>query len=278
MGDREHDENGVPKEGHDDYVSPWSDASGYQDENNDGTMGPGGKLYKKDKKSPPGPRVGDDKHGPMSNLNGKGTFGRGGLKPGKKGRAFVRNPEKSPEILQKRQKATQLRYAGFTYEKIGEVLGVDRSDAYRLVMAAIEDIRDTTRETASELRAIAHGRIEYMVNRLWMIAVPTKPIMNPVTQKEELPPPDMHAIGQISRLMDQDARMMGYNAPEKHTVDTSHLNSQVSIIVEMITRAIPDESRERVFTAVDEAMKVIENREKSAGGGYQLGPGVVIDV
>lgn len=259
------------------YVSPWADDPGFGDENQDGTKGPGGKLYKKNKKNPPGPRVDDnDKHGPMSNLNGKGTFGKGGLKPGKKGKAFVRHPENSPELVQKRQKATQLRYAGFTYDKIGEVLGCDRADAYRYVMDAIADIRDTTREAASELRAIAHGRIEHMVNRLWMIAVPTKPVYNPVTQKEELPPPDMHAIGQISRLMDQDARMMGYNAPEKHTIDTGHLNAQVSIIVEMITRAIPDESRERVFKAVDEAMKVIENREKSTVP--DLGPGVVIDV
>jgi len=277
MGEFDYDDRGIPCEGHDKYVSPYANEKGFQDEDFDGTMGPGGKLYKKDKKNPPGPKVDDrGKHGPMSNLNGKGTFSRHGLRPGKKGRAFVRDPDNSPELVQKRQKATQLRYAGFTYDKIGEVLGMDRSDAYRLVIDAIADIRDTTRETASELRAIAHGRIEHMVNRLWMIAVPTKPVYNPVTQKEELPPPDMHAIGQISRLMDQDARMMGYNAPEKHTVDTSHLNSQVSIIVEMITRAIPDESRERVFNAVDEAMKVIENRAKSTT--HELGPGVVIDV
>jgi len=212
----------------------------------------------------------------MSNLNGKGHFGKGGLKPGKKGKAFVRDPDNSPELVQKRQKATQLRYAGFTYDKIGEVLGVDRSQAYHYVMDAIADIRDTTRETASELRAIAHGRIEHMLNRMWMIAVPTKPVYNPVTQKDELPPPDMHAIGQIARLMDQDARMMGYNAPEKHTVDTGHLSAQVSIIIEMITHAIPDESRERVFQAVDEAMKVIESREKA--NVHELGAGVVIDV
>lgn len=271
----DHDDIEIPSEGDEDYVSP--DAGEKRAQHNfDGTMGPGGKLFKKDKKNPPGPRVGDDKHGSMSNLNGKARTGKGFMKPGKKGKAFVRSPERSPEIIQKRQKATQLRYAGFTYEKIGEVLKMDRSDAYRLVMDAIADIRDTTRETASELRAIAHGRIEHMLNRMWMVAVPTKPVYNPVTQKEELPPPDMHAIGAISRLMDQDARMMGYNAPEKHTVDTGHLNSQVSIIIEMITHAIPDESRERVFQAVDEAMKVIESREKSEVP--QLGPGVVIDV
>ncbi len=271
----ESDDTAIPKKGDKDYVSP--DAGENRTFENDGTKGPGGKLFKKDKKNPPGPRIGDDKNGSMSSLNGKSTgIGKGSLKPGKKGKAFVRSPERSPEIIQKRQKATQLRYAGFTYDKIGEVLGIDRSDAYRLVMDAIADIRDTTRETASELRAIAHGRIEHMLNRMWMVAVPTKPVYNPVTQKEELPPPDMHAIGAISRLMDQDARMMGYNAPEKHTVDTGHLNSQVSIIIEMITHAIPDESRERVFQAVDEAMKVIESREKAEVP--QLGPGVVIDV
>ncbi len=275
----ESDDTKIPKRGDDDYVHPFGDGQTMSE--NDGTMGPGGKLFKKNKKNPPGPRVGDDKHGSMSNLNGKKQLGgsqggNGNLTPGKKGKAFVRSPERSPEIIAKRQKATQLRYAGFTYDKIGEVLKMDRSDAYRLVMDAIADIRDQTRETASELRAIAHGRIEHMLNRMWMVAVPTKPVYNPVTQKEELPPPDMHAIGAISRLMDQDARMMGYNAPEKHTVDTSHLNSQVSIIIEMITHAIPDESRERVFQAVDEAMKVIESREKAEVP--QLGPGVVIDV
>lgn len=247
-----------------------------EDVENDGTKGPGGKLTKRKKKNPPGPEI-STKHGKMWRLNGrKPPLRKMQIKPGRKGKAFVRSRNNSPEVVAKRQKATQLRYAGFTYDKIGEVLGCEKQMAHELVMGAIQDIRDTTRETASELRAIAHGRLEHMINRLWMIAVPTKPVYNPVTQKEELPAPDLSAVNQISKLMDQDARMMGYNLPEKHTVDIGHLNSQVSIIVEMITRAIPDESREKVFKAVDDAMRVIEDREKQKA--LDLGPGVVIDV
>lgn len=255
----------------------WEDdfSLGDGDAENDGTKGPGGKFRRRSARNRPGPRVGNSKNGPMIPMNGRDLpIPKMRPKPGKKGKAFVRSADKSPEVAQKRGKATQLRYAGFTYDKIAEVLGCSKTEAYRLVMGAIEDIRDTTRETASELRAIAHGRIEHMINRLWMIAVPTKPIYNPVTQKEELPPPDMQAVGQIARLMDQDARMMGYNAPEKHQIDTSHLQAQVAIIVEMITRAIPDDSREPVFAAVEEAMKVIENRERDKA----IGPGSVIDV
>lgn len=157
----------------------------------------------------------------------------------------------------RRAEAVNYRVAGFTYQQIGDRMGVTDSAAHNLVRKSLADTRDVLREQVSEVRDVNFRRFEKLINRMWVKALPAD-------VNADL---DYNAIKIILSAVEKQSRLMGAEAPQKHLVDLGHLNSQVGLVVEMIARVIPDDSVPKVYEAVEQAMKIVDSRERSLTSG-----------
>ena len=110
---------------------------------------------------------------------------------------------------------------------------------------------DVSRESASELRLIAHQRLERVVQRLWLQAMPP-------SADDSL---DLSAIDRIIRCIAADSRIMGYDSTARpRGVDLEHFRKQVGLIVEVIARVIPDDCVPRVHEALEDALETIQRQ------------------
>lgn len=159
----------------------------------------------------------------------------------------------NPEQIARRARAVSLRVAGFSYRQIATEMGIDLHDAHDLVRRELEDTTDVTRHQIREERQIEFTRLEKIINRCWTKAFPAD--LKVAT--------DYDAIRTILRAMERKAKLLGLEAPQKHQVDLAHLNNQVGLVVEMIARVIPDDSVPKVYEVVEEAMRIIDSRERA---------------
>jgi hypothetical protein len=68
---------------------------------------------------------------------------------------------------QRQHQAVELRKGGATYSEIGEALGVNKSRAYSIVMAAMDELGTITREGAAQIKQMELERLNAMHLGLW---------------------------------------------------------------------------------------------------------------
>lgn len=164
----------------------------------------------------------------------------------------------NPVRLERKRRAYGLKLRGFSYRQIGAELGIDVKDAHTLVKEELFDTTDVLREQVREHRQLELDRLESVISRLWVVAFP-------VGEEGKVGEVDHEAVRSLLRAMERKQKLLGLEAPQKHQVDVSHLQSQVGLVVEMIARVIPDDSVPKVYEAVEQAMKIVESRERSLG-------------
>lgn len=164
----------------------------------------------------------------------------------------------NPLRLERKRRAYGLKLRGFSYRQIGAELGIDVKDAHTLVKEELFDTTDVLREQVREHRQLELDRLESVISRLWVAAFP-------VDEDGKAGEVDHEAVRSLLRAMERKQKLLGLEAPQKHQVDVSHLQSQVGLVVEMIARVIPDDSVPKVYEAMEQAMKVIDSRERSLG-------------
>jgi len=187
-----------------------------------------------------------------------------GVGPGDKGKNHT--PDNDPQLAERRDKALQLRAAGFSFSKIGKALNITKQAAWKLVMREIRALRAETAEKAADLRHVAHTRTEAMINRLWLKAMPNDPQA----------PLDLQAMDRMIRLMVFHARLMGYEEPKRLQVDINEMRVQFGVIVDRISKVIPEEAAPRVLKVLDDAIGEME--QKQLGTKSTVDYGDVIDV
>lgn len=108
----------------------------------------------------------------------------------------------SPRIARNAEhqaKALELRRMGKGVREIGELLGLSKSHAHRLLVAGIESAREQVADNADELRAFEIDRLDAMLSSIW-----------PRARRGELP-----AIDRVLSIQTRRARLLGLDAPEK---------------------------------------------------------------
>lgn len=125
--------------------------------------------------------------------------------------------------LDRQRQSLELRRAGLGYEAIGAKLGLSKSQAHRLVVAALAEAREQVAASADDLRAEEVSRLDAMLTGLWPSA------RNGAVS----------SIDRVLKVMERRARLLGLDAPEKReltgkggeplvpaTVDASKLSTQ----------------------------------------------------
>lgn len=120
------------------------------------------------------------------------------------------NPGNRPpldETMRREQQAVALRAAGATYLEVGRALGMDRSNAHKMVLRALA--RDHS-DAVDDLRRTESERLDRMQRAVWVEAT-----------QGNLP-----AVDRVLRIMERRARLFGLDAPQRHVV-TSELDESI---------------------------------------------------
>ena len=157
--------------------------------------------------------------------------------------------EMDPVSVTRRNQAVGLKIRGFSYREVGREMGISGQAAHELVSKELANLTDVTREQIAGERQLELIRLEAMVKKVWPKAFPEDGSI------------DYDGVRSILRCMERKQKLLGLEAPQKHTVDMGHLQGQAALMVELITRVIPDDSVPKVYEAMEQAMILIQKRE-----------------
>ena len=109
------------------------------------------------------------------------------------------NAARAAKGLEHQRQALELRRMGLGYEAIGAQLGLGKSQAHRLVQAALADCREQVTAHADELRSEELSRLDGMLQGLW-----------PRARKGEAA-----AVDRVLKIGERRAKLLGLDAPTR---------------------------------------------------------------
>ncbi len=107
--------------------------------------------------------------------------------------------------LERERESLALRMAGYTYEQIGDKLGITRQGAYAAVVRALKKLREKVLEDAEQLRSLELRRLDSLFLSMYQ-------------QAEE---GDQGAVDRCLRIMERRSRLMGLDIIQKETEETA---------------------------------------------------------
>ena len=100
---------------------------------------------------------------------------------------------------ERREQALQRRIGGWTFQRIGDELGITRQSAHNLVITALKDLNEKVMESAAELQRLELERLDTMNNAIWGAVLSG----------------DVGAIDRAIRIQARRAALLGLDAPKK---------------------------------------------------------------
>lgn len=117
--------------------------------------------------------------------------------------AFNNTSSAKARKLEHQRQALELRRMGYGYTEIGQKIGLGKSQAHRLVTAALAEARDQVNTGADELRSEEVSRLDAMLAGLW-----------PVARKG-----GVAAVDRVVKIMERRAKLLGLDAPERKRLE-----------------------------------------------------------
>ena len=105
---------------------------------------------------------------------------------------------------QRKEKAVIRRIGGWTFQAIGDELGITKQAAHKLVMSALKELNEKTMESTAEMKRLQREQLNTMTNALW----------GAVLQG------DIGAITAMDRIQKRLAALEGLDQPQKMEVKT----------------------------------------------------------
>lgn len=103
----------------------------------------------------------------------------------------------------KRQRILELRTLGQTLEQIGQdpAVGLNKANVLRQLNKALDDLAHDQAEKTGRLKTLAYSRLERLLGKAMLLGLGG----------------NIRAMHQAERLIMAQARVMGFDAPIKHT-------------------------------------------------------------
>ena len=115
---------------------------------------------------------------------------------------------------ERREQALQRRIGGWTFQRIGDELGITRQSAHNLVITALKDLNEKVMESAAELQRLELERLDTMNNAIWGAVLKG----------------DVGAIDRAIRIQARRAALLGLDAPKK--TDVTSGGEKMNIVIE----------------------------------------------
>ena len=106
---------------------------------------------------------------------------------------------------ERREQALQRRIGGWTFQRIGDELGITRQSAHNLVITALKDLNEKVMESAAELQRLELERLDTMNNAIWGAVLKG----------------DVGAIDRAIRIQARRAALLGLDAPKKTDITSN---------------------------------------------------------
>jgi hypothetical protein len=127
--------------------------------------------------------------------------------------AAIRDPKRSATDIQEEVtmlRVLTLRSRGKSVYHISADLGLDRATINKMLDLALKAVAAGSTERAEQVRELENYRLDQMLDRLWTLAVPDSPNVDP----------DMQAVDRVLKIMDRRAKMYGIDQiPEAEAAD-----------------------------------------------------------
>ncbi len=133
----------------------------------------------------------------------------------------MKSDKRSTIASERRAQAFGLRRAGYTFQMIGDQVGISKQGAHGLVMRELKRLTKEAEDDAHELRAMELERLDALTQACWEKAMDGDPQM----------------IDKLLRISERRARFLGLDAPLKTAIDL--LNTDVRIY-------LPDNGRDEI--------------------------------
>lgn len=173
----------------------------------------------------------------------------------KKGRK-QKNTAKQAESIDRRIEALRYRIAGYTFDQIGEAMGIKRTRAFQLVSEEVNRRQAERSDLANELRLVITERYERLTNRLWLLACP------PIPEGEtEAPPPDLPALDRLIRIQDHLCKIHGVEEPKRILLDIRTADALMMKLANISMRYIPDDNRAAYLNEVRSLSETVEREQ-----------------
>jgi len=127
---------------------------------------------------------------------------------------------------QRRDQALQRRIGGFTFQEIGDELGITRQSAHGLVVTALKELNEKTMESAEELKRVMKEQLAAMTYAIW----------------GQVLAGDLGAVAAMDRIQKRLAALDGLDAAKKLNLDGKVIN-EVVIRYESNSDNAPDDAR-----------------------------------
>ncbi len=99
---------------------------------------------------------------------------------------------------ERRDKALEARKAGYTYQAIGDLLGITKGAAHKTIMVALTEIDEKIAESADAVRTIELERLDKLYSVMYVQALKG----------------NQGAVDRCLRIMDRRAKYRGLDAPK----------------------------------------------------------------
>ncbi len=113
---------------------------------------------------------------------------------------------------ERRDQAFQRRLGGWSFQRIGDELGVTRQAAHKMVMVVLKELNERTMESATELQRLELERLDTMNNAIWGAVLKG----------------DVGAIDRAIRIQARRSALLGLDAPTKQE-STNNIKGEVVI-------------------------------------------------
>lgn len=117
-----------------------------------------------------------------------------------------RTTPQAVEKVEQRSKVIHLRLQGYSFSEIAASSGISKTRAYQIVQEYIQEYRKDHAESIEQMVELDSQRMDNLMRALW-------------TRFNDGETP---AAGLILKLLERRAKMLGFDAPEKKTIDASY--------------------------------------------------------
>lgn len=116
------------------------------------------------------------------------------------------------KALQRAKDALTLRLAGYTYQQIGDKLGMTKKGAEKAIKRHMGDIRNENAAMQEELRGMQSARLDALLQAIYARAVKGD---------------DLQAIDRVLSIEERRAKLFGLDTPAKQAPITGKIDVEV---------------------------------------------------
>jgi hypothetical protein len=133
--------------------------------------------------------------------------------------------DRDPETVKRDAQAAALRARSWTYQRIGEELGISKQSAYDAVQRAL---RDTLQEPADDVRALELERLDGMYAAVLAVLERDHVTLyqGEVVRVEGAvlvdDGPVLSAVDRLLRIQERRAKLLGLDLPVKQQIEAEH--------------------------------------------------------